>query len=100
MLFVTYDGHEFQAKFHWHVQDLGMEHVYIKPASPRLNGKVERSHLTDKQEFYQLLEYKDDVDLSAKLAEWEAFYNFHRPTFSSCWKNAIRNVKKQIRLVI
>jgi hypothetical protein len=23
-------GHEFQALFHWHVADLGMEHVYIK----------------------------------------------------------------------
>lgn len=50
-----------------------MEHVYIKPATPRLNGKVERSHLTDKQEFYQLIDYSDDVDLHEKLAEWEAF---------------------------
>jgi transposase InsO family protein len=42
-------GRGFQTKFHWHVADLGMEHVYIKPATPRLNGKVERSHLTDKR---------------------------------------------------
>ena len=75
----TDNGSEFQAKFHWHVEDLGMQHVYIKPASPNLNGKVERSHLTDKQEFYQFIAYKDDVDLEAKLAEWEAFYNFTRP---------------------
>jgi IS30 family transposase len=27
-------GHEFQAKFHWHVEDLGMEHHYIKPGTP------------------------------------------------------------------
>ena len=46
----TDNGHEFQTKFHWHVSDLGMLHVYIKPATPRLNGKVERSHLTDKLE--------------------------------------------------
>ena len=39
-------GHEFQAKFHWHVEDSGMEHVYIKPMTPQLNGKVERSHRT------------------------------------------------------
>ena len=75
----TDNGHEFQAKFHWHVEDLGMIHVYIKPASPHLNGKVERSHLTDKQEFYQLMNYKDDVDLRAKLKEWEDFYNFFWP---------------------
>jgi IS30 family transposase len=24
-------GDEFQALFHWHVADLGMEHIYIKP---------------------------------------------------------------------
>ena len=72
-------GHEFQAQFHWHVEDLGMRHVYIKPRSPQLNGKVERSHRTDKNEFYQLLTYTDDVDLNKKLSEWENFYNFHRP---------------------
>lgn len=72
-------GHEFQAKFHWHIEDLGMEHHYIKVRTPQLNGKVERSHLTDEREFYQLLTYKDDVDLKAKLNQWENFYNFERP---------------------
>ena len=75
----TDNGHEFQAKFHWHVEDLGMVHVYIKPASPNLNGKVERSHLTDQQEFYQLLCYTNDVNLKEKLVEWENFYNYQRP---------------------
>ncbi|MBN1458538.1 MAG: IS481 family transposase [Armatimonadetes bacterium] len=72
-------GHEWQAKFHWHVEDQGIRHVYIKPRSPQLNGKVERSHRTDQDEFYQLLTYTDDVDLSSKLASWEEFYNLHRP---------------------
>ncbi len=75
----TDNGHEFQAKFHWHVEDRGIRHAYIKPRSPQLNGKVERSHRSDGQEFYQLLTYKDDVDLEAKLAEWENFYNLARP---------------------
>jgi len=72
-------GHEFQARFHWHVEDLGMQHRYIKARTPQLNGKVERSHRTDKDEFYQLLTYKDDVDLTLKLEAWENFYNFDRP---------------------
>ena len=72
-------GHEFQAQFHWHVEDQGMRHVYIKPRSPHLNGKVERSHRTDKEEFYQLLTYTDDVDLNQKLEAWERFYNMDRP---------------------
>jgi transposase InsO family protein len=72
-------GHEWQAKFHWHVEDLGIRHVYIKPRSPHLNGKVERSHRTDQEEFYQLLDYTDDIDLRSKIASWESFYNLHRP---------------------
>jgi len=75
----TDNGHEFQAKFHWHVEDQGIRHAYIKPSSPQLNGKVERSHRTDEQEFYQLLTYTDDIDLREKLAEWERFYNLSRP---------------------
>jgi transposase InsO family protein len=57
-------GHEFQARFHWHVDDQGIQHVYIKPRTPRLNGKVERSHRTDQTAFYQRLTYTDDVDLN------------------------------------
>lgn len=72
-------GHEVQAQFHWHVEYLGIRHAYIKARTPQLNGKVERSHRSDQDEFYQLLSYKDDVDLHKKLDEWEQFYNFARP---------------------
>jgi transposase len=75
----TEDGHEFQSMFHWHVEDLGMSHAYIGVRTPRLNGKVERSHRTDEEEFYQLLTYTGDVDLNMKLEEWQNFYNYHRP---------------------
>ena len=75
----TDNGHEFQAKFHWHVEDKGIRHAYIKKGTPQLNGKVERSHRSDQEEFYQLLSYKDDIDLETKLEEWEHFYNFNRP---------------------
>jgi transposase len=40
----TDKGPEFGASFHWHVLDKGIGHSYIKPRTPRLNGKVERSH--------------------------------------------------------
>ncbi len=56
-----------------------MKHVYIKPRTPHLNGKVERSHGTDKNEFYQMIQYKNDVDLEKKIREWENFYNYSRP---------------------
>lgn len=75
----TDSGHEFQAKFHWRVEDEGIRYAYIKRRTPQLNGKVERSHRSDGQESYQLLSYKDDVDLEEKLDEWERFNDFHRP---------------------
>jgi transposase InsO family protein len=75
----TDNGHEFQAKFHWHVEDLGIRHIYNRPRCPTLNGKVGRSHATDDIEFYQLLTYTGDVDLLKKFSQWEEYYNFHRP---------------------
>jgi transposase InsO family protein len=78
----TDNGSEFQSGFHWHVLDRGIQHVYIKPATPRLNGKVERSHRIDAEEFYRLLEgvVIDDTQLfNDKLQQWENFYNFERP---------------------
>jgi transposase InsO family protein len=78
----TDNGPEFGASFHWHVLDKGAGHVYIKPRTPRLNGKVERSHRIDAEEFYRLLEgvVIDDAQVfNDKLQEWEDFYNYHRP---------------------
>ncbi len=78
----TDNGAEFQAAFHWHLLDRGIRHVYIKPSTPRLNGKVERSHRIDDEEFYRMLAgvVIDDAQLfNTKLQEWERFYNFERP---------------------
>jgi transposase InsO family protein len=78
----TDNGAEFQSSFHWHLLDRGIRHIYIKPSTPRLNGKVERSHRIDGEEFYRQLKgvVIDDAQLfNDKLAEWEAFYNYHRP---------------------
>jgi len=43
----TDNGHNFQTKLHWNVSELGMVHIYIKPATPSLNANMERSHLMD-----------------------------------------------------
>jgi transposase InsO family protein len=93
----TDNGHEFQSKFHWHIQDLGMKHRFIKVGTPQLNGKVERSHLTDKKEFYQLLSYTDDVDLNLKLEQWEKFYNFSRPHGSFKGKTPYEILKNKLK---
>ncbi len=79
----TDNGAEFQSHFHWRLEALDIRHVYIRPRTPHLNGKVERSHRIDDQEFYQLLDkdgISDDIHLfNEKLREWEDYYNYHRP---------------------
>ncbi len=78
----TDNGSEFGSMFHYHVLDHGIGHRYIKPRTPRLNGKVERSHRIDAEEFYRLLEGTviDDAKVfNDKLREWEDYYNFDRP---------------------
>ncbi|BCM88514.1 hypothetical protein IAD21_00347 [Abditibacteriota bacterium] len=78
----TDNGPEFAAVFHWHVLDKGIGHKYIKPRTPRLNGKVERSHRIDEEELYQLLEgvvIEDVAGFNTKLQEWEHFYNYQPP---------------------
>lgn len=79
----TDNGAEFQSQFHWHLETRDVRHCYIRPRTPRLNGKVERSHRVDHEEFYQLLDQdgiSDDIHLfNEKLREWEDYYNYHRP---------------------
>lgn len=50
----------------------------VKPGSPHLNGKVERSQKTDLDEFYATVNLKSS-DLEDRLQEWQHYYNWHRP---------------------
>lgn len=100
----TDNGAEFQSNFHWHLQDLDIQHVYIKPRTPRLNGKVERSHRIDDQEFYQLLDkngVRDNIHLfNKKLREWEDYYNFHRPHGSLDGQTPYERLKQKQTLAV
>ncbi|MFJ5899375.1 integrase core domain-containing protein [Streptomyces sp. NPDC093064] len=82
----TDNGQELGQTFHWRLLDKGIGHVRIKPRTPRLNGKVERSQRIDSVEFYRLREGQviDDVNLfNSELQEWEDHYNYHHPTAPS-----------------
>lgn len=59
-----------------------MRHVYVRQGTPRLNGKVERSHDTDKEEFYQLIIFKYDFDISKKIKNWR-FFTIYKDFFVS-----------------
>lgn len=52
----------------------------IKPRSPHLNGKVERTQQTDKTEFWSFFDLTDtSLDLAYLAVEWQEFYNKKRP---------------------
>lgn len=63
----------------------GIEHKLSKPGTPKHNCFVERSHRTDEEEFYRLLDLQslDDQKLSLELNKWIFNYNFNR-IHSSC----------------
>lgn len=97
----TDNGSEFQAQFHWHILDKGIKHVYIRPRTPRLNGKVERSHRIDNEEFYRMLEgvVIDDANLfNERLQEWENFYNFERPHSSLDGQTPYERFREKVKL--
>lgn len=50
----------------------------IRPRSPHLNGKVERSQRTDLEEFWPTVDL-DAGDLEDRLSEWQHYYNWERP---------------------
>lgn len=52
----TDNGAEFQTSSHWHVLGQGSEPRLHQPRTPRLNGKVERFHRVDAEEFYRRLD--------------------------------------------
>jgi transposase InsO family protein len=72
-------GREFFAyAFQEQMMEYGIKFRPNKPASPHLNGKVERSQKTDLEEFWATVDLASD-DLEKKLDDWQVYYNEFRP---------------------
>ncbi len=69
----------FGPQFTGHLSDLSISHRHIPPRCPEVNGKVERSHKTDAEEFYRGRTFHNKKDLARKLKRWEKEYNEDRP---------------------
>jgi transposase InsO family protein len=75
----TDNGSEFSETFSWHLEDLGINHRKTKICSPEENGKVERSHRTDGEEFYGINRFVSIQHCIRLLGQWEREYNERRP---------------------
>jgi transposase InsO family protein len=56
-----------------------IRHKLIPVATPQINGKVERSHRIDNEEFYYLEKFSDAVSLRDNFLKWNHKYNHQRP---------------------
>ena len=73
-------GIEFKAEFEEACAALSLPLFVLPPNSPKLNGRVERSHRTHEEEFYQC--YDGELvlaELRPALRAWEDVYNRIRP---------------------
>ena len=54
---------------------LNLEHYLIDPGKPAQNGKVERSHRSDQEQFYDQVKFNSLKMLEYKLKLWNMYYN-------------------------
>jgi len=55
--------------------NLEIDHFLIDPGKPAQNGKVERSHRTDQEMFYNQTSFKTLNELKSKIKLWNMYYN-------------------------
>jgi len=72
------NGREFPLEFALAVEAAGIRHRYIRPRRPQQNGKVERSHRIDHEEFWSRQTFPDFEAATAALRSWETTYNHER----------------------
>lgn len=72
------NGTEFPLAFALACQELGVRVRYIRPRRPEQNGKVERSHRIDDEEFWTRYAGRDFDEAIGQLAAWEYRYNHER----------------------
>ena len=56
-------------------KELDIQHYLIDPGKPAQNGKVERSHRTDQEMFYDKVTFRSFEELKLKLRLWNMYYN-------------------------
>ena len=72
--------------FEKNLSELGIQHKLIRPYTPRHNGKVERSHRKDNEDFYASHKFFSFADFSAQLAVRQRQYNYF-PLRPLNWKS-------------
>ena len=75
------NGLEFQSKVRSFLKARRIGLIYNRPSRPDMNGKVERAHRIDTEEFYLKDNSSNLPERQAGLAKYLAYYNNERPHF-------------------
>jgi len=74
------NGSEFLKYFHEACKNLNLEHYFSRVRTPKDNPEIERYNRTLEDEFLQMGNYIDDLNVfNPLLTEWLIEYNFNRP---------------------
>jgi transposase InsO family protein len=86
-----------EALFTRRCQELSITHRLIKPRTPQLNGKVERSHRTDEERFYSRFTFATEHALDHALKTvWMPEYNEQRPHSSLGGQTPLEFLKRKL----
>jgi transposase InsO family protein len=86
----TDNGSEFLGEFHKYITKLNVNHEFIYPKSPKVNGYIERFNRTFKEEFLYRHELTITEDkFQQKLTKYLVWYNTKRPHCSLNMKSPI-----------
>lgn len=73
-------GSEFMAEFEECCKEKGIRLYVLPPASPKLNGRVERANETYRYEFWNVWDIPTEIEeIKEMLMEFEYHYNYERP---------------------
>jgi transposase len=73
--------------------DQGIEHKLSRPGTPQHNAFVERSHRTDEEEFYRIIDVVrlDNLELDEAMKRWQDEYNYLRLHSSLGYKSPMQH---------
>jgi transposase len=82
---IEYGGHdkyERERGFHARIQQAGITHRFLPPATPNAHADVESSHASIEQEFFDLEPFTSRQDFFRKVTIYQHWWNFARPNYS------------------
>ena len=75
------------------LKERGIRHKLIPIASPKQNGKAERSHRTDDEEFYNQRGFRKPAKRRKELSRFLDFYNNRRPHSALGWMTPLEKLR-------